>query len=200
MRNIYTTILAIIATIAAGFAQNIETPLADAKSAYNSGKLDDARFALQQALNEVDIAIGQEVMKILPTKMGNLSYQSESDEVMGMGGSFAGLHINRSYGPPEGENNAKIQIMSDSPLLAGINTLLAMPMIGGGDPNQKRIRVDGYRGLLQKSEMEGNLSYEVQIPFSSSLLTFNCSGISNENEVMNMVNSIPVSKIAELIR
>jgi hypothetical protein len=31
-------------------------------------------------------------------------------------------------------------------------------------------------------------------------LTFSCVGINNENDVMKMVNSIPVSKIAEMIK
>jgi hypothetical protein len=202
MRNLYISILLGILVTNTAFAQNIDNSLAEAKSAYRGGNLDDARFALQQALHEVDIAIGQEVLKILPTKVGNLAYSAESDNVSGMGGSFVGLLISRDFGKSDEDANANIQIMSDSPLLAGINAILSLPAIGGlGDPNQKRIRVDGYRGLMQKSDdSEGRVSWDVQIPFSSSLLTFRCEGVKNENDVMSMVNSIPISKIAEMIK
>jgi hypothetical protein len=201
MRNAYIIIVLGILVTNVAIAQEVDSKLSEARSAYRGGNLDDARFALQQALQEVDMAIGKEVLKMLPTKVGNLAFAEDADNVAGVGGSFVGLHISRNYGKSDETTNANVQIMSDSPLLAGINAILSLPMIGGmGDPNQKRIRVDGYRGLLQKSDSEGRISYDVQIPFASSLLTFRCEGISNENDVMSMINSIPVSKIAEMIK
>jgi hypothetical protein len=110
---------------------------------------------------------------------------------------FAGLYVNRSY---TGENkNASIEIVGDSPMMAGINALLSMPAFMSSDPNQKRIKVSNYKALLTKSaDDQGVTSYEIQLPFSSSLLTFRCTGVQNENEVVGMINTLPVDKIAKL--
>lgn len=196
-----TTILACIAlfSLQSIYAQNIDKNLSDAKSAYKGGNLEDARFSLQQALNDVNTAIGKEILQQLPAKMVNLAGNSSEDNVTGTGLGYAGLYVKRSYGTEQG-NSASIEIVSDSPLLAGINTILAMPAIlSSGDPNQKRIKVDGYKALLERSEDDqGKVSYSVQVPYGNSLLSVYFNGISSESDVMNALNTIPVTKIAAL--
>ncbi|MGL6266475.1 MAG: hypothetical protein ACRC2O_01065, partial [Chitinophagaceae bacterium] len=48
--------------------QDFEKRLAEAKTAYAANKLDDARFAMQQMMQELDILTGKEVLKLLPEK------------------------------------------------------------------------------------------------------------------------------------
>lgn len=179
--------------------QNPETNIREARTAYGSGDLDAARFALQQAINEVDLIIGKEIMKLLPEKMGELAF-SEADDVLGAGTlGLAGFHLSRSYARGQSKN-VELSIMADSPLLAGINAILAMPSFAA-DPNQKRVRIGGYRGLLQKSESEaGVVNWDLQIPFGSSLLSINFKGISDETTVTNMAATVPIDKIARLIQ
>jgi hypothetical protein len=182
-------------------SQDVNGKLADAKSAYKQGNLDDTRMSLQDALDQVNMAIGKEILGVLPAKMGNMAFTEADDNITSTSAGFAGLYVNRSYGKSDGDKKATIQIVSDSPLMAGINTILSMPLMGKmGDPNQKRIKVDGYKALLQKTEgSEGNPpSYDVQIPFGSSMLTFHCDGVSNEEEIISMANTIPMSKIVKL--
>lgn len=199
MKNIIYTLIAIFISLQGLTGQEVNTKLSQAKNAYGSGKLDEARFELQAALVEIDKVIGAEILKILPVSMANMNYVTESDQVTGTGQSFAGLYVNRYYGSDE--KHAEIVIISDSPLLAGVNTLLAMPAFMLTDDSQKRIKVDGYKALMQKSEGEnGNVSWDVQIPFGSSLLTLTVSGITDESSVESMANTIPVAKIEGLTR
>ena len=66
--------------------------------------------------------------------------------------------------------------------------------------DQKRIKVGTYKAMLQTNESEdGTKNYDVQVPFSNSLLTFHCDGYS-ENDVVSMANTIPVDKIDEKTR
>ena len=51
-----------------GMAQDFAKAMTTAKSAYNAGKLEETHFALQQAMQEVDLIIGKEVLKLLPPK------------------------------------------------------------------------------------------------------------------------------------
>jgi hypothetical protein len=179
------------------YSQDIQANLDEARSAYQSGNLENARFALQQALNAINQAIGQEILGMLPTSMGGMAKVEDGDNVTGTGMGFAGLYVNRSY---TGENkNATVEIVSDSPMMAGINALLALPAFMSSDPNQKRIKISNYKALLTKStDDQGIDSYDIQLPFTNSLLTFRCTGIQSENEVVGLANSLPVDKIAKM--
>jgi hypothetical protein len=199
MRNtIYTIVFA-----ALGFcfintsAQDVSAKLKEAETAYSSNNLDNARFALQEALNEINQEIGKEILGLLPTKMNILAYNEKEDNVTGASG-FAGLFVNRTFG--KGDTSAKIDIISDSPLIASLNAMLSMPMfMGASNGNDKKIKVNGYKGLLQKSTNENKtVSYTIQIPLNQTLLTLHVSGNFGENDATNMANSLPIEKIAKL--
>jgi len=163
-------------------AQDVQSRLDEALMSYRQEDLDNARFSLQEALNEINRVVGKEIL---------------ADDVTGVNTGFAGLFVHRSY--KDETREASVDLISDSPMLTGINTILAMPGFMTSDPNQKRIKVGNYKALMTRSTSEeGPVSYDVQIPLSSSLLTFQCSGFDDENEVVKMVNTIPVDKILSI--
>ena len=175
-------------------AQEVTTRLQEAEKSYTSGQLEEARFALQEAIASINQEIGKEILKALPANLGGLPADTKQDNVSGSIG-FAGLSVTRVYGTEE--KSARVEIVGDSPLLTSINAFLALPAImGASDPNQKRIRVAGYKGILQK-ETGDNPSYNVQIPVDQTLLTLNVTGVADENTVMAMVNALPVDIIAK---
>jgi hypothetical protein len=167
-------------------------------SSYSSEDLENARFALQEALNEINIAVGQEILAALPEEMNGLSKVESADDVTGMNVGFAALFVHRSYRNESQE--ASIDLVSDSPIMASVNTILAMPGFMTADENQKRVKISNYKALLTRSENEetGVVSWDLQVPLQSSLLTFNCKGFTDENEVIQMANSIPVRQIVEI--
>ena len=185
--------------ISASFAQDFKADIATAKTAYAGGKLADAHFALEQAMQEIDMIVGQEVLKLLPTKIDTLNSNPKEDHVMANSG-FIGTTIHRSYGLQGG---AAIEIISNSPMLAGLNAFLNMPMLGGmmRDENTKVVKVQGYKSRLEKQgeNENGKTNYSLQIPFSSALLTLTVKGKS-ESEVLALANSIPMEQIAKLIQ
>lgn len=199
MKSIILSVLALgicMITVAQEFDKNI----ASARSAYSSGNLEDTRFNLENALREVDAAIGREVMKVLPTTLGTLAYNTKEDNVTGMSNSFAGLYVHRTYGKSEGPS-ATVDVISDSPIMAGVNAILAMPsIVTSGNNNQKVIKIQGYKSLLTRSENEnGETSgYQVQTPFGNSMLTLNYEGAISEADMVKLANLIPLEKIIKL--
>jgi hypothetical protein len=189
------TALSLIATIS--FAQEFSSSLSEARSSYKSGNLDDARFAIEQALHTLDQEIGKEILKVLPTILQGAEYKSEEDNVVGTNLGFAGLFVDRNYYMDT--KSATIQVIGDSPLMAGLNTLLALPnFVTSGDSDQKRIKVDGYKALLTKNtRSDGIDSYSLQIPANTTLITLECLGYS-EAQVTSMANEIPVSQVVKL--
>jgi hypothetical protein len=180
-------------------AQDFSKNLATAKSSYASGDLENARFAMQQMMTEIDIALGREVLKLLPAKLEAMAANTKSDNVTANTG-LAGVMIHRDYGT--GEKISNIDIMGNSPLVASLNAILQLPFMGNsGDGTQKVIKVDGYKGMLQKTvDAETNKTdYTLQIPLNSSLLTLAVPN-STESEVIKMANSIPVAQIAKMVQ
>ena len=197
MKNIFLSIILCAPLVMA--AQDFDKNLASAKSSYSSGKLEDARFAMEQMLRDLDIAIGKEIMKILPTKLGALNYNAKDDNVTGGSGSITGLFVQRSFGavPKRGS----IDIINNSPMISAITSILSMPLIGGmmRNENQKIVKVLGYKSLLNKNvdSETGKTNYELQVPMNNTLLTLKMDDTS-EAEITQAGNSLPLQKIAQL--
>ena len=194
---ILTTVLA--ATII-GKAQDFKKDVATAKTSYKAGKLEEAHFALQQTLQELDITIGKEVIKLLPEKMDTLKANLKEDNVTG-NVSFVGATIHRSYGL--GLKKAELEIVNNSPLLGTLNAFLTSPFLAGmgSDGKSKVIKIQGYKSRLTKEDnSEGNgPSYKLEMPLSNALITFSVNN-TTDTEITNFANSLPIEKIAKLIQ
>lgn len=191
-------LLAIVASLTV-HAQDFDKNLASAKSAYASGNLEDARFAMQQMMTDIDIIVGKEIIKILPTKMDAMASNAKEDNVTANTG-LTGVLIHRTYGTAE--KTATLDIMGNSPLIASVNAILSIPFIGNsGDGTQKVVKVQGYKGVLQKStETDTNkTNFTLQVPVNSSLMTFIVND-SNEADVLRLANTIPLTQIAKLVQ
>lgn len=180
-------------------AQDFSKDIADAKSSYAAGKLADAHFSLEQAVQEIDMIVGKEVLKLLPAKMNDQAAVEKDDQVTANVG-FVGATVHRSYGDTTG---SQVEIISNSPLIASLNSFLNMPLVGGMMRNSttKVVKIQGYKSRLEKlgDNDNGKPNYQLQIPFKSALITITANGM-DENAVMSFANSIPLDKIAALIQ
>lgn len=191
----------LILLLATGFitlAQDFDKNIATARSSYSSGNLQDSRFAMEQILRDLDMAIGKEILKVLPAKIGTLAAVEKEDNVSGTG-SYVGLYVQRHYGADP--KRGSIEIMNNSPLINSITAMLSMPVIGGmmRDENQKMIKVQGYKSILNKqvNSETGKTNYELQIPMNNTLLTLRMDD-TNEGEITAAANVIPLAKIVQM--
>lgn len=200
MKKIFILSIVLVSAVFAKAQNNINKELATAKTSYKAGKLEDAHFALQQSLEELDILIGKEVLKQLPEKMDTLKVVSKEDNVAG-NVSFVGATVHRRYGL--GNKKAEIEIVSNSPLLGTLNAFLTNPMLArlGSDGNSKVLKIQGYKSRLTKeTDSEANsTNYKLEIPFGNALVTLNVNN-SSESEIIAMANTIPLEKVAKLIQ
>ena len=197
--KIFITLIAVIAFTSTCFAQDFTKAMATAKTAYSAGKLEDAHFALQQAMQEVDLVIGREVLKLLPPKMDVMEINAKDDNVASNVG-FVGATIHRVYA--KAARRADISIISNSPLVAMMNMTLNTPLLGGmiNDGKTKTVKVQGYKGRLEKQTGSTNdkNNYELQIPLGSALFTFKVDDCT-DSQIMEFADTIPLQKIAKLI-
>jgi hypothetical protein len=196
MKPIIFTIFSILAFFSSQ-AQDFNKQLATARTAYSAKKLEESRFAMQQMLQELDIMAGKDILKMLPTKLDALSANVSNDNVSGASG-FAGIVIHRDYGT--GEKTAEVDVIGNSPMLTSINALLALPMIAN-NANQKVIKLEGYKALLQKNtDTETNkTTYEIQLPLNSSLVTLKAPNASEE-EIKKFASLIPVASLVKTLQ
>lgn len=181
-------------------AQDFAKDMATAKTAYDAGKLEESHFALQQAMQEIDLIVGKEVLMLLPPKMDSLTINTKDDNVSANAG-FVGTTIHRSYG--KFTKKADLSIISNSPMVSMLNTFLNSPLLGGmaGDANTKTVKVNGYKARLERKpgSTEDKNDYELQVPLGSSLITFTVDDCT-DTEIMAMANTIPLPAIAKLIQ
>lgn len=179
--------------------QDFEKRLTEAKSAFAANKLDDARFAMQQMMQELDIITGKEVLKLLPPKMDTKDANKSRDNVSGASG-WAGVVVHREFGLPADTNLYTVEVITNSPLLGMVNQILNMPLLAGANPDQKIIRIGGYKALCNRTTgRNGADEYDVQIPLQSSLITLKAPGLP-QDKVIVLANTIPVGDIAKLIQ
>ena len=180
------------------FAQNFSADISTAKTAYSSGKLEDAHFALLQAMQEIDIIIGKQVLSLLPQKMDAFTANTKDDNVTSNVG-FIGTTIHRTYGQ---NDNVDLSVIGNSPLVATLNTFLNTPLIGGmmSNGNNKIVKVQGYKGQLQKTDNgNGQTDYTLQIPLGNSLVTFTAKN-TTDSQITAWANSIPFQQVAKLVQ
>jgi len=150
-------------------------------------------------MTELDMQIGKEVLTLLPAKLDALAANTKNDNVMANTG-LLGCVIHRDYGTEP--KDARIEIMTSSPLVASINAILSIPMMGNSsDGTQKVVKVAGYKSVLQKSvdSETKKENYTLQIPLNSTLLTLFADD-SKEAEILKWANTIPVDKIAKMVQ
>lgn len=198
MKKFILTTYIICFTLAGVQAQDFQTAIGTAKTAYGSGKLEEAHFALQQALSELDMIIGKEILKLLPAKMDTAVANTKDDHVTSNLG-FAGATVSRSYG----NQKANVEIISNSPLIGTLNTLMNMPMMGGimKDENNKTVKIQGYKARLERQagDMDNQYNYTLQMPYNSALLTLTVKNCT-EKDILKLADTLPLDEIAKLIQ
>ncbi|MGZ4049505.1 MAG: hypothetical protein ACXVNN_09085 [Bacteroidia bacterium] len=197
MKKIFIVVLIFITS--KGISQNFTADITNAKTSYGAGKLGDAHFALQQAMQEIDMIIGKEVLKQLPQKMDAFTANSKDDNVTSTVG-FVGTTIHRSYGPAD---DVDLSIISNSPMVATLNAFLNTPLLGGmmsKNGDNKIIKVQGYKGQLTRdTNSNGQTNYTIQLPIGSSLITFTGKN-TTDTQIMTWANTLPLQQIAKLIQ
>lgn len=199
MKKIIALVVLTVLSLGA-YAQEFSKNLASARTAYSSGNLSDSRFAMEQMLRDLDMAIGKEIIKLLPAKMDALAANVKDDNVTGGGAGVAtGLFVQRTYGASP--KTATIDIINNSPLITSLNALLAIPFLAkaASDQNQKVIKVQGYKAILNKVENSdsGKVGYELQVPLQNTLFTFRADD-TKEADILKMAETIPLAKIAQM--
>ena len=186
----------------------IQTYMDEAKQYLAQKEYKQAQLSLQDAINEINNLIAQQIADALPDQVNGLT--SDNEEVTGagvMGIMGGGLQVVKHYSnSSKPENEADLTILANSPMMSMMNMYLSNPGMLG--PGYKSTRV-GTRRAVMKTEMEdyyddnGNSkqirSSEIQIPLTSTMITVNVKGFASEQDELAFAGKLEIEKIRDLL-
>ena len=159
-----------------------------------------AQLSLQDAVNELNRLIAQQVGESLPGEINGLKADGEAEvETAGMGMLGGGVQISRSYTHPSNDQNtAQVQIITNSPMLASLGMYITNPGMMGNE--YKGVRIGTTRAILRsESSDDGNghtlRDSELQIPLSQTLLTLQLRGFATEQDEINFATKLDLAKL-----
>jgi hypothetical protein len=178
-------------------APDVLANVGDARSSYGNKKYNDARFAIRQAILGIEMEIGEEILKGLPTSISNLPKLDEEDRVTSSGIGFVGLMIERTY--RSDDKQLKVTVGNDSGLLTAANMYLMSGAYGTSstDQSHKTVRVNDYRGVLEYDDYSG---YKLSVPFGqSSIMVLEALNFEREAEIMSAAEKIDIENIKKTL-
>ena len=181
-----------------------ETFIKEAQGYLAKKEYKQAQLSLQDAINDINNVLAQQIAASLPAEINGLKAEGESNiNTAAMGMIGGGIQISKSYKhPSKKENEAEVQLMTNSPMMSAMNMYITNPaMMGQG---YKSVRVGSSRAIL-KSETQDFYddnggskpirSTEIQIPLTQTLITLNLRGFASEAEEIAFATKLEVDKI-----
>jgi hypothetical protein len=176
-------------------APDVDRSMADAGRSFSSRDYTATKAALRDAIWGVELEIGENVLASLPKSISGLQAEPGSDQVTSTGIGFVGLLIERAYSGSDQE--MVVTIGNDAALLGVAGYFMAGEMIRqtNDQPNQKQIRFQEHRALIEYDDYSG---YTLTAPFGqSSILVLKGVNFGSEQEFMAAANQIDLSLIKQ---
>lgn len=172
---------------------NVPENIADAGSAFSSQEYSAARYAVRQAILGIEMEIGQEILKEMPSSVKGLQPVPEEDHVTSTSIGFVGLTIVRVYRGNDQE--LKITVGNNSAMLSAVKMYMSSSYSSSTDQNYKQVKFKGYPGILEYDDYAG---YTLSVPFGqSSIFVAGGKNFADENEIMAAAEEFELEKIKD---
>jgi hypothetical protein len=188
-----------------------ETYINEALGYVKAKNYKQAQMSLQDAINEINNALAQDVLNQLPAEVNGLKASKNDDNTnsaaMGMMGG--GMSISRKYATDDNKQTAEINIIANSPLVSSMTMFLNNPaMMNASGGNQKSVRVGTKRAMLKKesnTETDENgkemqkQNFELSVVLGQTLVTVKGDGFANEQAFTAFYSKIDFDKISKAL-
>lgn len=177
-----------------------ETFIKEAQDFLTKKEYKQAILSLQDAINDINLTLAKQVAESLPAEINGLKAEGEAEvSNAGMGMIGGGMQIIKRYrNETKPENDAEVQILANSPMLATLNMYLTNPgMLGQG---HKSVRIGTNRAIAKtdiQDDGNGNKtrSTEIQVPLGQTLITIRANGFATEQDEIAFAAKLELEKI-----
>ncbi len=202
MKKIALFALAALIGLRVSAQSQAETFIKEAQDFLANKEYKQAQLSLQDAINDINMLIGNQVAESMPDEINGLTADGESEinaGVMGMIGG--GIQITKRYRNEKKEDNdAEVQIFANSPMLSTITMYVSNPGMMGSD--YKSVRVGTTRAIskteIQDASDGGSTkmrSTEIQAPLGQTLVTLRLNGFATEQDEIAFAVKLGFEKI-----
>lgn len=172
-------------------APDVAANIKSAKEAYNAKKYADARYSARQAIQGIELEIGQNILKSLPNTLDGMPILTDEDKVTSSGVGFAGLLINRAY--QANDKQFTITIQNDAVMYSSLNLYFTNSSYTSNNPDTKQTKIKGYKAIIKYDDNSG---YTISIPVGqSSIIVMNGVNYTTESNFMSAAGQIDIDKI-----
>ena len=180
--------------------KNTEPPdvvaaMEDAGKSFGSKSYSDARYAVQQALIGIELQLGRQLLKSLPTTVDGLTADTSQDKVMSTQWGWNNLTIQRIYS--DGKDKQMTLTIGNNLLYSGLvnayfNNAYAV-QANDKDQNAKQVKVQGNKALIT---FDADKGYSLIVPVGqSSMVVWEDVNFATEDEVMSAANAFSIEDI-----
>lgn len=201
MKNLIVTFTTLLVLGNALQAQTIKTEdvqksINDASTALKAKNYREANLSLQQALSDLNLVVGTELLAGMPETILTYKADKNSDNVSNAGAAFgAGTTIERDYKGSDESRNFKVKIVNNSPMMAALNMYLSNPMYASSGEGQSVVKIGMRRGMLKFNSGSG----ELQVALGQALLTLEFNGMAAKTDVTAFAEKLELDKIAKFL-
>lgn len=164
----------------------------NASSQFNSSNYSGSRVSVRQAIQGIELEIGEEVLKSLPGSIDGLDAQTENDQVTSTGIGFVGLYIEREY--VKNDMELEVVIANNSAWISAISMYMGSTAYAtNGEEQYKQITFQGNQGIIEFNESSG---YKLSVPFGqSSILVVQGINYDTEKQFVAACDNIKIDTI-----
>lgn len=204
MKAIVLFFIATVLSLGVAAQNQVEVYIREAQGFLAQKDYKQAQLSLQDAINNLNVLMAADIANAMPAEINGLKSEGDAEvNAAGMGVMGGGFTIIKTYrNPTNRSNEAEVQILANSPMLATMNMYLGNPAMMG--PDYKSVRVGTQRAIL-KTEMDdfydddGNAkkirASEIQIPLSQTLITIKAEGFATEQDELAFANKLDIAKL-----
>jgi hypothetical protein len=177
---------------------DVKAQMTEAETAHGAKNYSDARYSLQQALMGVEIQLGRQILKSLPTTVVSVPADTLQDKVMSTQWGWNNLSIQRVY--IKDDKQLTITIGNNSLYSGMINMYFSnagMMEANAEKQNFKQVKVKGNKAVIQYEDSKG---YTLIMQMGqTSMIVWECINFANEQEVMTAANSFDIDGIKKML-
>lgn len=178
-------------------APDVAAQIADAEKAYNSKNFSDARYAVQQALQAVELQLGKKILQSLPLTISSLPADTLEDKVISTSWGWSNLNIQRRY--TKGDKDFNV-VIGNNPMYSGFANAYLSGMYAQqvqDKENIKQTKIKGHKALVKYDDNEG---YTLIVPLGQSgMIVFTAVNFASEAELMSAANAVDIDSIMKLL-
>src|ERR1700743_3731199 len=135
---------------------DVQAQMAEAETAHAAKNYSDARYSLQQALMGVEIQLGRQILKSLPTSADALNVDTAQDIVMSTQWGWSNMSIQRVW--KKGDKQLTMTV-GNAGVYAGLASMYfanaGMVEANNTKQNIKQVRVKGNKAIITYEDSKG---------------------------------------------